>query len=610
MRKVTASAVILTAVTGCSQSKAPSATWSFEPPATEAETAVADSLSQFDSSAVASLSPAAQRFLDLTDGGEQKDMMGPAFEQPDTLASAPADSIEPTPQVSIPIQTRPRTDPIAEVRSYLARTRSSSFLGDRVPYSAQIPLPAAPDYTTSIYSQQAAATFSEPLSESLPTPTLSNSFDSASQANVGRNDLLPVPVPVATSNDAAQAIADLNQPPFQFSTSDSLTAAAQPPRLTSFGVDNFAPTESASSETVATSASQTSSAPVLAETEGETFPLLSHQDPPTASQQVSEGSVVSPPDYPAARDESVSIGTAILNDLHQSSESEAAEALATGRGIDEDELVDSRLAVEIPVSDDLAVEDLTAEELIVEGLSVEEEAAPSVDGLSSDGSLSVAASTASTAIEPMVVSERYTADDKLARLLQTLPTRSLVEHSEAPLISHLQLEQPEQDHQTFVEDIPGEDAVDFSSNLTGDVTNHPDESIPSPSGSLLLEGLEDTLDGELEGFAEPTDALQTLYLPIPGTPTVSASTTFIQTALTMLERSARDANVAVASDASHLDDNRPGPTLQTGRLGSGQAVSYRAPASAKSTEPTSERPSSHKGSQRKPAKYRQRIVWR
>ncbi|MEO0646055.1 MAG: hypothetical protein AAFZ17_07870, partial [Cyanobacteria bacterium J06650_10] len=186
----------------------------------------------------------------------------------------------------------------------------------------------------------------------------------------------------------------------------------------------------------------------------------------------------------------------------------------------------------------------------------------------------------SNTIQPIVISDQVSVDDKLARLLNTLPQRALSERAETPLISRFRAEQ-NASQQALVEAT--------------------EPSHPQPSRSLLLEGLEDTSD--------PTSALQTMYMPIPEAPLASASATLIQTALATLGSNATTASLV--SDLSTNDQQKRVPNNPSDRS---KALRSNLPSSdlsnSKETADTVELTDSHKVNHQPVfRRYRQRIVW-
>ncbi|MEL7331669.1 MAG: hypothetical protein AAFN12_05440 [Cyanobacteria bacterium J06560_2] len=261
MRKVTASAVILTAIAGCGRSDVPSAEWSFDPPTDTAiagNSVISRALSQrtgLNSDVVVSLPDETQRLLNPT----AKNKMGPAFDQPDVAGSEsfttvagrafPSASSSGSGQAKVSIRGSAgnsagnsstgssvdsvrlgsvgRSDPLAQVRAYLGASDGGSYLGSRVPYSAQVSLPASPVYTptTTAFEEAPAVTL------------LEGAAGFASGA-------------VAT-DDAAQIMADFNQPEAQpFSTANLLAAAAPQPPVVDFSAESVPPVSVGLSEPV------------------------------------------------------------------------------------------------------------------------------------------------------------------------------------------------------------------------------------------------------------------------------------------------------------------------------------------------------------------------
>ena len=162
MRKVTASAVILTALTGCSQSSGiPSSQWSFEVPS---EDAMSSPRSELDSESLANLDLSADAQSLVAESASRR-TMGPAFEQPavnapsgdstdsKTFVSNPSDSAELS---ALSAETyglangvsgakrSTRPDPVAQVRAYLRASGSPSALTSRAPYTSEVYLSSLP----------------------------------------------------------------------------------------------------------------------------------------------------------------------------------------------------------------------------------------------------------------------------------------------------------------------------------------------------------------------------------------------------------------------------------------------------------------------------------
>ena len=184
MRKVTASAVILTALTGCGHNSGiPSTQWSFEIPSEDQisslelgqeTSAVADAtlVSAVDSQ-VRSYG-AGDSFETGSGGSSTEDMMGPAFSQPSdyigTISSNLSESSDSALSLSStglsstglsstgsysslastgastggyqPVAVRP--DPVAQVKAFLSANGSPSALVNREPYRSDVMTPALP----------------------------------------------------------------------------------------------------------------------------------------------------------------------------------------------------------------------------------------------------------------------------------------------------------------------------------------------------------------------------------------------------------------------------------------------------------------------------------
>ncbi len=284
MRKVTASAVILTALTGCSQSAGiPSSQWSFEVPS---EDAISSPQPELDSESLAAsnLPADAQSLIGET---SSRRTMGPAFEQPTVdvpanastgskiSASSPSESAELS---TLSAETyglasgvsgarrSTRPDPVAQVRAYLRASGSPSALTSRVPYTSQVYL------------------------SSLPVPNQYYNTDTASDDSL---------FPALTSAETipAAGVADLN-------LTDSLTDASV--SVVSATSDFFPALSS------------------IPNSFNEPLPAISEPvDVSQPAEAVSYNSDGLPQLVPGTTaftpDEDISIGTAILNNLQQSS---------------------------------------------------------------------------------------------------------------------------------------------------------------------------------------------------------------------------------------------------------------------------------------------------
>ncbi len=513
MRKVTASAVILTAITGCSQSKAPSAQWRFEAPT---ETATAFSQSDvFASGGAADSSLDAQQFS----LGTSRSRMGPAFEQPGSTDSLPttnpgslsteATAASTVDEVQALLASQSRTDPIGPVRAHLNASRNagtSSFMGDRVPYSSRVYLPSAPIYAPT-------ATFAEE------------------------------PVPIAFSEDTAQAIANFNQQDSSLPRSQVLsTATAQAPAQ----LPAQPTVQPVASLQTAANANFTSVIPSNATVASSSFeeglPVLPAAQPQAELAERESAAVTQLVENRTSprENEGVPIGTSILRNIQVhaalNSPSEisttavastvVARELAT-QNLASENLATQNLASESLASDNLAIENLATESLSAGSLNAESGESPeAVDAL--DFATSYASLAAGSSIEQ--ASGRLT----LAQLVQTIPQRK-ERFEEESLIASFQtarenLRQVSTAHSSpFLADVsdsvPSELEASELETLRQTLrpeANRPRREIDSP----LLEGLEASDDG--------SGALQTLYMPIPASLLPEVSAMLIRTAIDTL----------------------------------------------------------------------------
>lgn len=341
MRKVTASAVILTALTGCSQSSGiPSAQWSFDlPSGNKAQAEATDA----ETSPEVALSADAQSFLGGTFG---KNMMGPAFEQPtvgtglDVASTAPVGS-----QVSsigrpgsreisrialetaaITGATSSRPDPVDQIRAYLRSSGRPSALANRTPYASQAYLSSVPTSNPADISNFpiALAPGNSPSSNASPAiaaapaiafeSTVSNAFTgntNAGTSNLGFNqtgfnqdysaDLGfigtqaaygDVAYPSPASETAVVASATITPTPTAPIDTAALTTAEEVPAFTATTIDESA-------------------------VDG--LPQLAPAKPSELAFLNQERQAISP-----LQEEDLSIGTAILRDLQRSQQGTAS----------------------------------------------------------------------------------------------------------------------------------------------------------------------------------------------------------------------------------------------------------------------------------------------
>ncbi len=214
MRKVTASAVLLTAITGCAQSKTPTNQWSFEVP-DSSETAASFNSLNSNFTLPSALSDEAQAFVNQASKArtgrsfEPKSFRQPGSSNPDTpvvtsLLTEPASNAEVSPPLTVTTSlteeliqtyTAPRPDPVAEARAYL-NDNTPGLATNRDSYSsAQVYLPsftaATPisDSTLEMPSTMAVQT-ANPAVESINTANVLPSLLPQVQAIASQADVL------------------------------------------------------------------------------------------------------------------------------------------------------------------------------------------------------------------------------------------------------------------------------------------------------------------------------------------------------------------------------------------------------------------------------------
>ena len=230
MRKVTASAVILTALTGCGQNGGvPSTQWSFEIPTEDEISSLVlnhDSSDMTDGALVSSIGDQAFTSraggLDATSNGAYAEgMMGPAFKQPSanmkttglSTASSPGrlkagSSISDLLSSYRPVAARP--DPVAQVKAFLSANGSPNDLISREPYRSDILtsslptvyLPSAASVTstsgepTNMESRSAYADDTSFTSTGLPTiePSVGGLYAPSGISSSGSSALAPATV--------------------------------------------------------------------------------------------------------------------------------------------------------------------------------------------------------------------------------------------------------------------------------------------------------------------------------------------------------------------------------------------------------------------------------
>ncbi|MEM9946064.1 MAG: hypothetical protein AAF810_08365 [Cyanobacteria bacterium P01_D01_bin.36] len=329
MRKVTASAVILTAITGCSQSEAPSTEWSFDPPVDQQLTV--EPLAFSSSGAFSS----------------SKAYMGPAFEQPAGTKPSEATSLplsdssavgQSTDQVigssntvssnaivdpaALSAASAPqgrRADALSSVRTYLANVNG---VRNRVPYSSQVYLPEAPLFTPSALASDSFANlplFPEPADAavSAPAPSADPFQSPASSLPVPE---LPAPSLFTPAPQSSQALT-----PFESATPSETVA--------SNSTENFQDTLPVLPPALPTEGSVEIS---IAPQQSAPFPEVVVQAPisSTAEPQVAEP---------------VSVGTAILQDLARDGDVEAMASLAEAEALPNEVSAESFAETGLPV---------------------------------------------------------------------------------------------------------------------------------------------------------------------------------------------------------------------------------------------------------------------
>ncbi|MGB5913383.1 MAG: hypothetical protein WBG63_00865 [Phormidesmis sp.] len=503
MHKVTASAVILTAITGCSQSEAPSAQWSFEAPAETAVDTVLTQHNAFGGENPAAFSPDTQQFVISA----ARNKMGPAFEQPSstgllpapagnqTSVSSEAATVSTADEVRSLLASQSRTDPIAQVRSYLSAARStqgSGSLVDRVPYSSQVSVPASPIYTPT-------ATFSE---EAVPVAFSGNTAQAIADFNQQESNLPRPQVLSAAAQPVASLLPSL-QAPSSLQTA-SLQAAADvgfiPVVPSGTVLSDAVPSGTVLSDTGATSSSVEDGLPVLpaaqpqADLAGRELAVAPTQQP---TQQVSDRTFLRADQ--GVRANEIPIGTAILRDLQ----------------------------INAALNPPSEIPSTTAASAVISGESVA--VSSELSAIAPSPELTV--SYTSPVIESDI--EQVSAQLTLAQLAQTIPQHQ-DRFEEEPLIASFQTAQDNlrQVSTAYSNPFQPNSASEASELETSELEplsqalEREANQLPRENHSPLLEGLETSVD-EL-------GALQTLYMPIPTSPLPEASATLIRSAISTL----------------------------------------------------------------------------
>lgn len=162
MRKVTASAVILTALTGCGQNSGiHSNQWSFEVPAEDDISGLELSQDAMTASSAgdAAMTEGSLMLADERDAGTSSTvanspfangMMGPAFEQPGmrskaSVANALSANASASSSANFKVGYQPlaaRPDPVAQAKAFLSSSGSPSALTNREPYLSSVVMPS------------------------------------------------------------------------------------------------------------------------------------------------------------------------------------------------------------------------------------------------------------------------------------------------------------------------------------------------------------------------------------------------------------------------------------------------------------------------------------
>ena len=327
MRKVTASAVILTALTGCSQNGVPSNEWSFEVPTDDqavfSETGSFSSSELFaeDSAFQAKASSLAAQASAAPSHGSV--VMGPATEQPIADATQPAASVSEnlasadfsqlvttatSSNASSFIRATARPDPIADVRSYLSRRSSPGLLTSRLPYSSDIYLPSSPP------AAPLSALGTIPVSPTpQPTPV------AAAVLPTG-----PVGVSISALPETSVALPPApSSSPAPLTTAAATTTSEIPSLYDGVAVPQAAaPTPAPADAFSATTPLTVVAAPEL----DEGLPVLQPSQPIDDSAALTEPGPAEPALTATATTRRTSIGTSILRDLQRNqSDTLAAE---------------------------------------------------------------------------------------------------------------------------------------------------------------------------------------------------------------------------------------------------------------------------------------------
>jgi hypothetical protein len=469
MRKVTASAVILTALTGCSQSGIPSTQWSFKVPSVgEASSQSAEAGKE--GSADSKLLPKDQLFADA--GGNSR-MMGPAFEQPPegTSAGAKASTLgKPGSRESSAlsqtyslsnslgsgVQASTRPDPVAQVRAYL-QASSPTALTNRTPYSSQVYL-SSPSGPVSPADGDFAATAAS-------SDYASSDYVAMAQPNVA----LALPNPSYSADSTAYTALPVAEALPSNGASSYMAAGSE-----SYSPDAYSP-QAYSPEVGSSTAAYPSpvvSSPVEATRSSDGLPQLTNSAPNDYTAPPTE-----PAPTQAVQPEADSIGTAILRDLQRSSGAEAAaDTTAPSAAIPSAATAQPQITSVLP-------NETNANAAVFEAYAPSE----------------VALANSAPSSEPSSYSEPATLD----RLTQTMPAREA-----SPLVTNFReandLSQPSGQPLEAIPLSPNDQSqLPVRNTEAGFQPSEPPSS--APSGSPLLEGLSIDRDASSQS---------TIYVPI------------------------------------------------------------------------------------------------
>ncbi|MEO0705543.1 MAG: hypothetical protein AAF050_07755 [Cyanobacteria bacterium J06649_5] len=238
MRKVTASAVILTALTGCNQGGIPSTQWSFEVPfgdntdGAQADAVGSDRVTNNELSATSTvIKPVGSN---APDSAFEKAMMGPAFEQPTveatlskplastrnllgTASGSPSDILGVAPSSpALKSIASSRPDPIDQVRSYLRSSGSPTALANRAPYASQVYLSSVPTAPLDPTEFSFSSSSQFPVSAPIISAPISGIGNSTSSRGVTSSVGGLAPLPSTTDLMVTSANAKLPEAPSAF----------------------------------------------------------------------------------------------------------------------------------------------------------------------------------------------------------------------------------------------------------------------------------------------------------------------------------------------------------------------------------------------------------